>query len=672
MSSTTIFYILIALFISLSVAFFQYYYKAKKKTKVIALLFVLKAISLFCIGLLFINPSINTVVTKNIKPVLAVLVDNSLSTTYFNETKKAQKILTTIEENPAVQQKFNVQYFSFGNTVNVLDSLPFSETQTDISKAIFTVNELYKDNNLATVLITDGNQTKGNDYQFLNNKSKIFPVVLGDTIQYQDVQLSQLNVNKYSYIDNKFPVEALVYYEGKKEINTTFSIRKKGKKVFSKKITLSPDKPTETIITNITSNAKGLHYYQASVSKITNEKNTKNNSKSFSVDVIDEQTKVLVLSSFLHPDLGAIKKSIESNKQRKVTIAMIDDKTVNFNEYQFFVFYQPNVYFKSVFEKVKANFLVVTGTKTDWNFVNSLTLGISKKAINQKEFYAPVYNDGFSTFYQEDIGFNQFPPLQDKFGELTTSADLQSILYQKFAGVETTSPLLATIEKNNNKHGFLLGEGIWKWRAASFLKEQSFQKFDAFFSNLTQYLASTKKRQRLEINAERLYAANEPITISAFYVDKNYQFDARASLELTLINTVTKVQQKIPMSLVNNSYQVSVEGLNPGGYSYKVSVINQNIQRSKTFKMSDYQIEEQFTNANVLKLTSLAQKSKGSVFYPNQTSTLLKNIQDDSSYVTTQTSSVEQHNLIDWKWILCLVIALLSAEWFIRKYFGKI
>ena len=672
MESITIIYIVLAVLISVAIAFFQYFYKVNRTPKVHILLFSLKALSLFLIGLLLINPKITTLETENIKPVLSVLADNSLSTQFFKEEKKVQELISKVESNEELQDKFDVQYFSFGNDIKVLDSLSFAETQTDISKAVEAVNELNKDKNAATILITDGNQTQGNDYEFSSTKHKVFPVVIGDTIKYQDIQISQLNVNKYSYVKNKFPVEALLYYEGKETVTTTFSIVKNGSRVFSKRVRFSPENPVQTVTANLVSNTKGVHYYTASISSIANEKNTKNNYKSFSVEVLDEQTKVLLLSSFLHPDLGALKKAIESNKQRKVDIALIQDKNINLDAYQFFVLYQPNSYFKTTLEKIQSNFLLVSGTKTDWNFLNSQGLGVQKRVINQKEEYTAIYNPDFLTFYQEDIGFGQFPPLKDKFGEVQTKKESQSLLYQKYAGVETTQPLLSTFEENDKKYAILFGEGIWKWRAASYLKEKNFESFDTFVGNLVQYLASTKKRRRLDVKAQRLYAANEPITISAFYVDKNYQFDSRASLELTVTNLETKAKKSIPFSLFNNSYQVAVEGLASGEYSYTVTVKNQNISSSGRFKIEDYQIEEQFTNANFKKLEQLALKTDGAIVYADKVDDLLKKIQEDASFYTTQKSITKKQSLVDWKWLLLLIIVLLSIEWFVRKYYGKI
>ncbi|WP_431165337.1 vWA domain-containing protein [Tenacibaculum halocynthiae] len=628
--------------------------------------------SLFLIGLLLINPKIDIVATQNIKPKLSVLIDNSLSTSFFKEEKKVKEILNIIANNEELNRKYQISNFSFGNSIKVLDSLSFSETSTNISEAINSVDELVKNNKKATILITDGNQTSGNDYEFLTPKDKVFPIVLGDTTQYQDVQITQLNVNKYSYIKNKFPVEAFLLYEGKGAVSSVFTLSHNGKKIYSERIKLSSENPSKTITVNLTSKEKGLQYYQASITKLKKEKNTKNNYKSFSVEVIDEQTKVLLLSSIMHPDLGAIKKAIESNKQRKVTIEVIGNKQLNLKEYQFFVFYQPNFYFRSIFEEVSSNFLVITGTKTDWNLINSLNLGVKKNAINQFENYGAIYNDSFLTFMQDDIGFEEFPPLRDKFGKLRLSSETQILLYQKLNGINLTEPLITSLEKNDAKYAFIFGEGIWKWRSASYLKDKTFENFDTFISNIVQYLASNKKRKRLEVTSKSIYPANATIQISAFYVDRNYKFDNRASLQLKITSSKTKEVKVLPFSLTNNAYQVSVEGLLAGDYMYQVSVENQNINKYGRFKITPYQIEEQFINANGKKLQKLARNSGGKLVYPNEVESLISNLLSDKDYFTVQKSMTTQKSLIDWKWILVLIAFLLSIEWFVRKYYGKI
>ncbi|MGK0326460.1 MAG: hypothetical protein ACJA1D_001813 [Polaribacter sp.] len=51
---------------------------------------------------------------------------------------------------------------------------------------------------------------------------------------------------------------------------------------------------------------------------------------------------------------------------------------------------------------------------------------------------------------------------------------------------------------------------------------------------------------------------------------------------------------------------------------------------------------------------------------------LTNELLDNKSFYTVQKSLVKQQNLIDWKWILFFVIVLLTVEWFVRKYHGKV
>ncbi len=675
MQITAVLYIILALLLSFSVAFFQYFYKVKNKVKINFLLFLLKSISLFLLILLLINPIIKKTEIQEKKPVLSILADNSKSISYFKESINLKRFLDEIKADKSIGEKYEINEFAFGTKLGNLDSLSFTDYETNVSKAITFVNQLNRGNIAPVILLTDGNQTIGNDYEFIASQQKIYPIVFGDTIEYKDLKISQLNVNKYSYIKNKFPVEVLLNYSGKENVTSQFSISKNGKAIFTEKVQFSPANKSKTITTNLTSTKEGLHYYTASIRKIKGEKNTKNNTKNFSVEVIDEQTKILVLASVLHPDLGALKKSIESNKQRSVDVFLIDDFKKQINDYQLVVLFQPNKKFNkllSSFNEKKSNYFLITGANTDWSFINKKQLGITKNSIKQIENYGGFLNNSFLNFVQKDIGFNQFSPLIDVYGEVTILKEYQTLLFQSINGLETKQPLLATFEENNQKSGVLLGEGLWKWRAASFLNSNSFHGFDEFIGNLIQYLASNKRRSRLEINAENLYPANSTIKISALYIDKNYQFDARASLEITITNQKSKKVTKIPFSVFNNWYQAEIENLVSGIYNYKVSVIDQNIHNYGKFKIADFQIEEEFTNANYKKLLKLANKSGGKLYFKNEIAELKKLLLEDKTFFTTQKLIVKEQSLIDWKWVLLIIALLLSIEWFVRKYFGKL
>ena len=339
------------------------------------------------------------------------------------------------------------------------------------------------------------------------------------------------------------------------------------------------------------------------------------------------------------------------------------------------ILYQPDRSFNQLYseiDKLKKNTLTITGSETDWSFLNFAQQSFQKDASLQMEEVSANFNNNYSTFAVEDIGFNDFPPLQTTFGDVAISVPHEVLLGQSVNGFVTESPMLATIEVNGKRDAIWDGEGFWKWRAQSYLQTESFQDFDNFIGKLVQYLASNNRRSRLEVSNETFYYNNNPVKISAQYFDKNYVFDSRAVLNITVKNTETEQRTVFPMLLKNNFYEVDLNSLPAGEYNYTVSVDNEAISRSGNFTILDFNVEQQFLNANVSKLQRVAQKTNGIAYFSSEIDTMIERLLADDSYQSIQKNEQKTVPLIDWKYLLALIVLALSAEWFIRKYNGLI
>ena len=625
--------------------------------------------------LVLLNPSITKESIINQKAKLSVLVDNSSSITFFKKDSLVHAILQNFKTHKKLNKRFDINYYSFGNLFQQSDSFSFDENQTDISMPLERISKIQKNASNAIVLLSDGNQTIGNDYQYTSIKDPVFPVVIGDTTKYQDVKIAQINVNRYSFINNQFPVESILQYEGTQTIKLRYSIENNGKIIFSERINFSEKNNSHILKTFIKASKEGTNFFTSKIEYLENEKNVVNNSKNFSVEVIDKQSEILIVSSFYHPDLGALKKAIESDKQRKVTIRIVDNKNIQLNNYQLVVLYQPNNKFNIIIDQLNSNkssFMLITGSKTDWLFLNNKSLGINKKNINQLENYSARFYNGFLNFSQKNIGFENLPPMIDYYGETTVSIPHQTLLYQSINGFSSQNPLLATANHNNQKKVFLFGEGLWKWRSSSFLKNDSFQYFDEFIGNLVQYASNKKIRNRLDLDINSFYNANSSIQIGAFYVDENYQFDDRATILFTIKNKNSKKKQTFPFSLSGSSYQLELTSLEAGEYEYTIEVDGRNISKKGTFKVNEFLVEEQFTNANSYKLELLAQKTAGKLYFEDKYRLVIDDLTNDTRFSTIQKSKKTIDKLVNWQWLMLLIIGLLSLEWFIRKYIGKI
>ncbi|QXP58939.1 VWA domain-containing protein [Olleya sp. HaHaR_3_96] len=677
MSTQTLLYIILAGIVALLLALFQYKYKTKGASKSNALFAFLRFITLFSVLLLLINPKFEQVKYYTEKPNLVVAVDNSASIKHLKQEENAKVFLNSITNNSQLKDKFNIEVFAFGNTLNTSDSLSFTETQTHLDKVFKQLGQVYKNTISPTILVTDGNQTIGNDYQFSAKKynQAIYPVILGDTVVYSDLQITKLNVNKYAYLKNKFPVEAIVVYNGEEEVTSKFVVTKSNTTVYSKVVKLDKSNNSEVLNFTLSANSVGVQSYKAQIIPLSIEKNKTNNYKNFAVEIIDQKSKIAIVSTVLHPDLGALKKSIESNEQREVVFLKPNKFLDQINDFQLVILYQPNNSFKSVFEALEqqnTNKWIISGPNTDWNFVNSTSKNYRFLLSFETEDYQPSLNTNYSSFILDDLNFESFPPLQSTFGEAYFNVPFEVILFKKLSGIKTEQPLLATLETNGRREALLFGQGIWKWRAQSYLNDDGFLQFDNFIGKLVQYLASNKRKNRLNIDYNSFYNGSDNIVISAQFFNKNYEFDANASLSISLKNKDSGQTLNRPFILKGNNYKVNLSGLEAGNYNFTVSESSENVSVSGGFKIIEYNVEQQFLNADVTKLKQVAINSNGNAYFVSDYNALVQSLLDNNRYQSIQKSNKSVVPLIDWYYLLFIITLSLALEWFIRKYQGLI
>ena len=677
MGSETLLYIILAGIIALLLALFQYFKNRKSMSKLYMLFLFLRLISVFAVLLLIINPSFKHLSLSIEKPNLVIAVDNSSSVKHLNNDAKTLDLINKLKADNKLKGKFDIDIYTFGKNLKLSDSITFTEDQTNISAALKELSQVYKKEVSPIVLITDGNQTFGNDYQFTTKdySQAIFPIILGDTITYTDLKIQQLNVNKYAFLKNKFPVEVILVYNGNEAVKTRFEVVNGNQILYTKPVSFSKQNNSEIINFTLPANQVGIANLKATVVPLNNEKNKVNNTKNFGVEVINQKTKIAIVSDMVHPDIGALKKSIEHNEQRFVEVIKVNDMIFKIDDFQLFIMYQPNNKFNSLFEVLKSrnsNIFSVVGTKTDLNFLNRISNNYSFDITNQTENYQAELNRNYSPFIIEDIDFESFPPLLSNYGEIKFSEPYESILNKTLNGVTTELPLLVSLDKEGRREVVLFGENIWQWRAQSYLNDKSFSKFDDFIGKLIQYLASNKQKNRLNLDFESFYDGYNDVIIKAEFFDKNYVFDNRETLNITVINKESKTENTFPMLLKGNNYQVDLSSLPPSEYSFTIKTTKENLSKSGDFQILDYNVEQQFLNADLTKLEQVATNSAGNAYFIADTSSLINDLLNDNRFTAVQKSTKNNIPLIDWKYLLGIIALSLGLEWFLRKYNGLI
>ena len=675
MTSNTILLIYLSLLLAGGYSYYNYFYKAKIKLKVHLVLALLRFITVFSILLLLINPIITNKTLEIIKTPLVIAVDNSSSISNLKATQTAAELYENLSSNSELKDKYDIQSYRFDSDFESSDTFDFKGTQTNIDAVAKNSKSINKNSIFPTVLITDGNQTLGNDFVFsFDPNNKVYPIVVGDTTTYLDLRISQLNANKYAFHKNKFPVEVFLNYSGTKAVTSNFSITQGNTVLNSQIVSFSPSKKSVVISVLLPADKIGLQVYKATIRSREKEKNTYNNNFNFAVDVIDQKTEIALISSFNHPDLGALKRAIESNAQRKVTL-LKPKETNDLSKYNIVILYQPTIEFRSFFERntdLGLNTFIITGTKTDFNYLNQQQKDLVFKMSSQSEDYIAQYKDDFNLFSLEDIGFSQFPPLENPFGVISTSSNINILLGSTIRNINTNAPLLVFSENQGRRSAYLLGENSWKWRLQSHVDTKSYEKYDTFIDKTIQYLASNAAKKSLVVTHNGFYNSGDAIEISAQYFNKNYELDDKANLNITLVNKKTKAKKSYDLLKSNTDFKVNLDGLEVGKYDFVVRELNSNSVYSNSFEIVDFDIEKQFVNPDLIKLNQLAIQTKGQVIFPDKVDYLIKSLLENEDYKSVQKTIIKKIPLIDSIWLLILIIVCLAAEWFVRKYNGML
>ncbi|MEO9514018.1 MAG: VWA domain-containing protein [Flavobacteriaceae bacterium] len=677
MEIRTVSLIILAALTAITIVFFQYFHKNPKQGSLKFLLAALRFVTIFGALLLLINPKFVKQEYFNEKSNLVILMDDSASMENASLEQGIRGKLSEITANKAIKERFSILQYAFGPQLRQTDSFSFQRKHTDIAQALIKTDEIFSNSTNAIILFTDGNQTLGREYSYLNlNKNtSIHPVVVGDTTIYRDISIALVNVNTYAFLKNKFPVEVNISYNGSKPISKTVSITMNGNVAHRETIDFGANENSKTINVLLEAESVGVKSIKVEVQALENEKNKFNNTKETAIEVIDEKTNVAIISDILHPDLGALKKAIETNEQRSVKILKPATQLNQLDDMDILILYQPNNKFNAVYDyigKTGISVFTIAGTKTNWTFLNQAQQGYFKENLNQKEEILPVINKAFGAFGLSDFAVINFPPLKGFLGNITFKKTEETLLFQQIRGVNLEKPLLSILTDNQQKEAILFGEDIWKWRIQSYRHHRDFENFDAFIGKLMVYLSNDNQKSRLTLDYELVFDDSSLAKIRAHYFDEAYTFDQNSIIKIQLKGKENDFSRESPMLLKGSFFEVDLSDLEAGEYTFTATVEGENLKRSGSFKILDFNPEKQLLSANYKKLKQLAERTNGKVYFPRTIDSLITDLLNTDRFVPIQKSKQNIVSLIDFGSLLFLIALTLALEWFIRKYNGLI
>ncbi|RME09625.1 MAG: hypothetical protein D6816_04205 [Bacteroidetes bacterium] len=651
---------------------------------------LLRFLAVTLIAILLLQPLLKTLVEDVKKPAVVMALDQSESLaavlkgdtleTFRNEWEAAKNRLS---------EKYEVEEYAFGEEPRQPVNFQFSDKVTDISRVITLVSDLHAGQNLgALVLATDGIYNQGSNPLYLANKlnAPVYTVGLGDTLIRKDLILKRVFHNEIAYLGDKFSVQVDVSARNCAGSNTNLNISKVDENgtsnLIQETVQIRNNDFFETREYVLEADKAGVQRYRVSLSAISGEASSSNNYREFYVEVLDARQKILIVGNSPHPDMSAIKQSLEENKNYEVTTEVIRNiNKVNVAEYDFVILHNlpsrtnDGSAVLNIAEQRNIPTMFLVGTQTNLARFNQVqpVLSIQGNTTNPNDVQAAV-NDGFNLFtIDEELRkqLPQFNPLVAPFGEFSLKGGASVLLNQRIGKVDTKFPLMAFGQEGERKFVVLAAEGLWRWRLFDFLQNQNHDIFDEVIGKAVQYATVKADKRRFRISvAKNIFNENEPVTFDAELYNESYELVNEPDVSLTIINEEGR-EFNYTFDKTTNGYTLEAGVFPVGNYRFngRVNFNGQNLTYNGKFSVQPIQLELYETTADHGLLRRLAADHGGRFYTAGQLDALAEELlQKDMKpvvFATTRTRSV-----IHLKWIFFLLLGLLSMEWFLRRYHG--
>lgn len=682
-----IFVLLIALAISFLYPYLLYKKESKLKKHTRLTLAVIRGLTVFIIAFFLLGPLLNNRSLSYEKPIILFAQDNSKSVILntnksFYEKEYLEQRKKMIDE---LSTKFDVKSFKLGEKLSADDEIKYNESKSSLSLILDEALNTYKNRNLAAVILaSDGISNAGrelSDYPTLI-KTRVYCVLMGDSIPQRDVRIQSITHNEIVYKKNDFIVDIRIKaYDLANQI-ANISIMKDGKIVYSSKEKIASKNESINVKARLTADVGGYQKYTLRVEPIDGEKNINNNVSNFYIEVIENKQKIALVAASAHPDLAAIKQSIEKNENYQVELLFADQVNLNkLKEYQLLVLHQVPTSFASaneIFKYIQNNntpFWLIVGNQTYIDLFNKMNLGLRIGGYkNSPNEVFPKINNEFQGFVLDERWndfINELPPLQSPFGNYLQDNASQRLFTQKIGTVNSDQALLLFNNANSRK-AILMGEGIWRWKITENKLKGNSELIDDLCTKIIQYLSSKDDKRKFKVYLENKNPEeSDEIIFRAELYNDSYEAINNPEVSLNIKNQQNK-NYPFNFNRSEKQYELNIGSLPEGAYSYeaKTSVGQNEYKASGTFNVIKLNLEELNTVADFDKLRDLSELTGAKAFKANELDKLKSELLNEENFKTLSYEENKTDEFINLKWIFILLIALMSFEWFARKYLG--
>jgi hypothetical protein len=652
----------------------------------VRILFAFRFLLVSAIAFLLMSPMVRTTRREIEKPIVVLATDASASMVQGADSAGIRKqIFADIEVlREGLSDAFDLRILQFGD--RVAEGLPqrFDHKATDFGQLFNELDVRFAGRNTgAMIFITDGGFNRGMSPAYGPRRVQFpaYTLAYGDTSTRKDLAIGRIRNNRLAYLGNSFPIEVSLDAEMASGASSSLTIREDSVVVYNQPVQVAGAKFHANIPVYLDARKTGIRHYVIEFAPVNGEITTTNNKRDVFIEVVEEKEKILLLASAPHPDLAAIRNSLESGLHHDVKTVFAGEFSGAFTDYDLIIlhgFPTPSGNGGSLISKVADTKLPKWFILTTNSAVNSLNeagvpVGITQHNGQSNDLQASP-DRAFSLFSPREelsTAIAEWPPLKAPFGIYKTIPGGRTWLYQKLGSVITDQPLLAFGEFKGAKVAVLCGEGVWRWRMTDYLDHGSHELSSEFIQQIVRYLSSQEDKGPFRVQCKNDFRETEPVVFDAQLFNESGQLVNEPEVRVS-IRSAKGLELTYTMTRNGNIYQLNAGQLQVGRYSWKAEVKlgDKLYSRQGQFSVSSLQLEQAISRADHDAMRILAVKTGGELYQPGQAKRLVDRLlsNDQLKPVSYLRNSTEE--LLNEPWFFILIVVLLSTEWLIRKLSG--
>ena len=671
------------------------------------LLGILRFLAFSLVGFLLLEPLLNYLQKISYPPIIAVLQDTSESLLI----QKDSNFVT--EEYPQMldgflrsfgEENVEVDLWGFSSQVESLekqDSLSFEAAGTNLSLALEEIQRRYQNQNLgAIVLASDGISTAGVNPLFISDRisQPLYTVLLGDTTQQRDVSLQDLLYNEIAYLKSEMPIRCQVQILGYKKQALKVSISHKGKVLDTQTLNLGGNQVSANPTFYIKPEETGLQSYTIQVSRLANEISYRNNTRKIYVNVLETRRKIALFAGSPHPDIGALRRVFDRDESYEmVPFILKKDGTfydspndISLGEYDLLVLHNfPHsrrdagivAQIRKLAEEENIPLMIFVGKTTDlpslqplYDFMGLTPAELKFRSEEVITNFLPAYQKHSTfSFEREWMNWaNGTPPIFRNRSTWEAKATAEVYATARIKNVTLDYPIYALQSFLGKKNMCFIGENFWRMRTHSYLETDSYDSFDDWIINNVKWLTVTDDKRKFIVEpAKTIFSGSEPVVMKGQAYDDSYNPISGVEIKVKLRRPKGTVDEVYLNEVSQGQYTTELFNLEEGTYSYEAEGRKDEAPVGKdkgTFSIGRSNIEHFQLQANEEVMRQLALRTEGEFVYGREIGSLSDKLKSLPSLKPVVDFKTQRQSLIDFPWLLWVLLGLLGIEWIVRKW----